>query len=86
MSEKINYEDYDDDERTRYTITNRNGYQVYCNIHNSYEEAVCGYVKTLIEVEGYRIEEEALEPCEYVLREEEDDDKEIIDNSWVVQG
>tara|TARA_R110000764_G_scaffold75881_1_gene152830 strand:+ start:79 stop:327 length:249 start_codon:yes stop_codon:yes gene_type:complete len=78
---RVNYDKLDDDERTRYTITNRNGYQVYCNIHNSYEEAVCGYVKTLIEVEGYRIEEEALEPCEYVLREEEDDDKEIIDNS-----
>tara|TARA_R110000765_G_scaffold97317_1_gene183062 strand:+ start:300 stop:524 length:225 start_codon:yes stop_codon:yes gene_type:complete len=74
MSEKINYEDYDDDERTRYTITNRNGYEVYCNIHTSYEEAFSGYVSKLIEVEGYKVDCEVLEECEYVLREEETND------------
>tara|TARA_R110000787_G_C13061512_1_gene407833 strand:- start:239 stop:463 length:225 start_codon:yes stop_codon:yes gene_type:complete len=74
MSEKINYEDYDDDERTRYTITNRNGYEVYCNIHTSYDEAFSGYVSKLIEVEGYKVDCEVLEECEYVLREEETND------------
>ena len=74
MSEKINYEDYDDNERTRYTITNRNGYEVYCNIHTSYEEAFSGYVSKLIEVEGYKVDCEVLEECEYVLREEETND------------
>ena len=71
MSEKINYEDYDEDERERYTITNRNGYEVYSNIHTSCDEAFSGYVSKLIEEEGYSFSSEVLEPCEYVLREEE---------------
>ena len=64
MSEKINYEDYDEDERERYTITNRNGYEVYSGIHTSCDEAFSCYVSKLIEKEGYSFHSEMLEPCE----------------------